>query len=169
MPVTNTYRIIIENSTAEDTSPIAGQSSSPKPQKKKSTNSPYIAPSVPSVSFSEIYELIAYKKIKPYVSQLITSEVQKAGLRTGSNRIQEKASFYYSISSSSINFIESVFIGGKIGGVYGAIGGAVLSVAHTGLSFVASYTTLKIKQNIEEETIRNNLIRAGAKGSRSNE
>ena len=56
-----------------------------------------------------------------------------------------------------------------VGGPYAAIGVAVASVAAEAVSLVQKVQTYDLEKNLENETIRQNLIRAGAGGSRRNE
>jgi hypothetical protein len=99
--------------------------------------------------------------------QLINNEVQRVGLRTGSNRLQEKASFINSVAQKTIGFVESVAIGAYAGGVIGALVGAGLSASHTLITFANNQQNINLQQGIENVSIRQTYIRAGAQGSRA--
>lgn len=150
------YTIIIKNETdIENESPIAGQSAPVSNEPKKSR-----------ISANDIGFYVAYKKVKPFVSQLVSNEVQKVGLRSGSNRMQEKANFMHSVLTSTISFGESVGIGAKVGGVWGAVGGALLSGAHKLITYSHNQNMIDLNASIENQSIRMINIRAGTLGSR---
>lgn len=152
------YKIVIEDKTSESFNPVAGQETPSTTSQASSSNR--------KISMNDIGLFVAYRQVKPFVSQVISNEVQKVGLRTGSNREQEKANFYHNVASKTFSFAESVAIGAKLGGGWGALAGAVLSGAHEIISYVNKVDNLNIKASIENESNRLNLIRAGAGGSR---
>ncbi len=154
----NVYKFIITDETqAEQNNPIAGQNTQSSSTQSNNTN---------SVSRGQLSGLVAYHKIKPFVVQAINNEVGKVELRTGSNRLQEKANFINQIAQNVFNFGESIVIGASVGGIPGAIAGAVLSVAHTLISYTNNQSVLDLQSSIENQTISMQYIRAGAQGSR---
>ena len=156
----NVYKFIITDETQESqNSPIAGQT--PSASSSPSTNNK-------NVSRGQLSGLVAYHKIKPFVMQGINNEVAKVQLRTGSNRLQEKASFINQVAQTAFNFVEGVAIGAKVGGVPGAVVGAVLSTAHTLITYVNNQSVIDLQRSVEQEGLYLNYVRAGAQGSRNN-
>ncbi len=162
MPNTNTYHFYIRNLTgAEEETPVAGQGGQ---------NAPIATPNqtaTKNVSKGDISALVAYRKAKPFFAQVINNEVQRVSLRTGSNRVQEKASFINSVVGQTVGFVESVAFGAYAGGLVGALVGAGLSVAHTLITYSNNQQNIDLQQSIERVSIQQNYIRAGAQGSRA--
>jgi hypothetical protein len=155
----NVYKFIITDETQEaQNSPVASQSpSGGATSTAKSKN----------VSKGQLGGLVAYQKIKPFVVQGINNEVAKVQLRTGSNRLQEKADFINQVAQGVFNFGESIVAGAMVGGVPGAIIGGVLSLSHTLITYANNQSVIDLQRSIEHEGLYLNYIRAGAQGSRS--
>lgn len=151
------YKIIIEDKTNQQSSPIAGQDAQTIENTKTSSD---------SFKIKDFTPYVAYRQAKPFISQFVSNEVQKVGLRTGSSRLQEKANFYHSILSKTVSFGESVAIGAMTGGVAGAIIGGVLSTAHTLITISNNQERININHALENESIKMTNIRAGSQGSR---
>lgn len=152
------YKIVIEDKTRENFNPVAGQESSSTTSQASSSKQ--------QVSMNDIGLFVAYRQAKPFISQVISNEVQKVSLRTGSSRLQEKANFNHSIMTKVVSFGESVAIGAMTGGVGGAILGAVLNVGHTVINIANNQYKLDISNALENESIKMTNIRAGSQGSR---
>lgn len=116
--------------------------------------------------------LTAYHTVKSFATQVINHEVSLVSLRTGSNEMQERASFINENVQTAVGVGESLIAGAIAGGPVGAIialGGVALNVGHRVMAIAQKQETLNIERSIEKETIQKNYIRAGAKGYRSNE
>lgn len=162
MPNTNTYHFYIHNQTGTGgETPVAGQVGQKLPVENPSQES------VNNVSKGDISALVAYRKAKPFISQVVNNEIQRVSLRTGSNRLQEKASFINSVVGQTVGFVESVAIGAYAGGWVGALVGAGISVAHTLITYSNNQQNIDLQQGIENVSIRQTYIRAGAQGSRA--
>ena len=166
MPNTGLYKIEIElkgSVTSSKESPIAGQ----EPQSTSATANATNTSGGEGVSKGKLSALVAYRQIKPFVAQALSNEVGKVGLKTGSNRLQEKANFTHEVATKVWNFGESVAMGAYFGGLPGAIVGAVVSTAHTLITYSNNQNVININRSIENQSIQMNYIRAGAQGSRS--
>lgn len=152
------YTITLELSNVEGKSPVAGDNSKSDTEKAKEV------PLLKTVLASA-----AYQKAKNVAVSFINAEVSRVQLRTGSNELQLRANIINSTVQKTAGFIESVAIGAGTGGWVGAVVGAVTSVASMGIDYMQKTQTLSLEKNLENETIRQNLIRAGAGGSRRNE
>ena len=110
--------------------------------------------------------LVAYRTVKSFAVQNINYNVSTVALRTGSNEMQERANFINSMAQKGVGIIESVGIGFATGGAVGAIAGLLLSTAHTAVSYMQAQNTINLQQQLENQSITANYIRAGANGSR---
>lgn len=151
------YKIVIEDKTSESFSPVAGQETASTTSQASSNR---------KISMNDIGLFVAYRQVKPFVSQVISNEVQKVGLRSGSNRQQEQANFYYGLLTKAYSIGEKVAIGAATGGLPGALIGLVTGAAHTAINYYNNYSLLRLQQSIEDESIRMNIVRAGTGGSR---
>ncbi len=91
-------------------------------------------------------------------------------LRTGSSELQQKVDLQTRGINAGLSVLGSAAAGLAVGGLAGAAIGAGLSVFSQTISFMQSTSqaqrTIDLKQTIENETIRMQMVRAGSRGSR---
>ena len=93
-------------------------------------------------------------------------------LRTGCKDLQQKVDFQMQLGQMGLNILGSAVAGFAVGGIIGAASAAGLSVLSQAIGFVQSTSqaqrTIDLKQSIEDNTIRMQMVRAGSRGSRGN-
>lgn len=93
-------------------------------------------------------------------------------LRTGCRDLQQKVDFQMQLGSMWLSILGSAVAGFAVGGFVGAASAAGLSVLSQAISFTQStiqaQRTIDLKQSIEDNTIRMQMVRAGSRGSRGN-
>lgn len=163
MPATNLYKLEIElvGGSREGSLPVAGTETSMVTTTRTATAGGK------SKARGELAFFVAYRQVKSFASQMIGNEVGKVGLKTASNRLQEKANFAHQVTSTTWNIAEGIGAGALVGGGIGAVVGAVTSIAHTLVTFSNNQSIININKSIENQSINMNYIRAGTQGSRS--
>lgn len=158
-----TYEFIIKNSTnSSNNNPLANDTS----QLDSTTDNSSIQTTVKG--------LVAVNKfVKPFINQAISYRVNTVQLRTGSQELQDQASFAYQTVSHVINFAESVATGWILtGNPIGAVIGGVTSLITTLYGYAQNINTLKIKESLEDISLDMARNRAGNfasySGSRGN-
>lgn len=93
-------------------------------------------------------------------------------LRTGCKDLQQKVDFQMQLGQMGLNILGSAVAGFAVGGIIGAASAAGLSVLSQAIGFAQSTSqaqrTIDLKQSIEDNTIRMQMVRAGSRGSRGN-
>lgn len=112
--------------------------------------------------------MFAYHTIKSFAVQQINYQVSTTALRTGSNELQQRASFYNQLAQKGVGVLESTIIGFKMGRLPGALLGLSLSTAHTLIGYEQNQNTINMQKVLENRSLELTRIRAGAQGSRSN-
>jgi hypothetical protein len=151
------YRIVLVNKTDRSkSSPIAetenggtdgkDTSGKDKGQEKDTSINPYVF----------------YKKnIAPYVKRGLQYQIGTIALRTGNHELQARMQAGYDIASQTVGFVESVAVGAKVGGAWGAAIAAVLSVLNTAITLSQKIETFNINRNLENTSIALMNVRAG--------
>lgn len=111
--------------------------------------------------------VFSYATVKSFATQQINYSVSLTGLRTGSNELQQKASFYNQIIQKGVGAAETVAAGAAAGGWVGAVIGLGVSTAHTLIGFSQAQNTINLNRTLENRSLEMTRIRAGAQGSRS--
>lgn len=93
-------------------------------------------------------------------------------LRTGSKDLQQRVDFQTQLGSMGLSILGSAVAGFAVGGFAGAATAAGLSVLSQAISFTQSTSqaqrTIDLKQQVENQSIRMQMLRAGSRGSRGN-
>ena len=93
-------------------------------------------------------------------------------LRTGCKDLQQKVDFQMQLGQMGLNLLGSAVAGFAVGGIIGAASAAGLSVLSQAIGFAQSTSqaqrTIDLKQSIEDNAIRMQMVRAGSRGSRGN-
>lgn len=110
--------------------------------------------------------LVAYSKVKPWITQIASAELSFVQLRTGARDLQEKYNFAWQIASGVFDMGESVAMGYAIGNVPGAIVGATIGVVHKAINYAYAQSRLSTQETLQNQSIRQNMERAGSRGSR---
>lgn len=113
--------------------------------------------------------MVAYGTAKSFVVPAINHEVSLVQLRTGSNELQERANFISDVVQKGVSATESIGVGILAGGLPGAGIGLVVSIAHTLIGYSQKQERLNLERNLENESLRRNIVRAGASNSRANQ
>lgn len=110
--------------------------------------------------------LVAYSKVKPWITQIASAEVSFVQLQTGARDLQEKYNFTWQIASGAFDMGESVAMGYAIGKLPGAVVGATVGVVHKVVNYAYAKTRLATQETLQNQSIRQNMERAGSRGSR---
>lgn len=146
-----TYEIIIKNkSSGGARSSVAGSTSSSAKDKQQDT----------------IAGVAVYGYAKKLATQVVSHRVNTVELRTGQAELQQKISFKYDVAKQAFGFFESIAIGGGLAGISGAVIGGVLSLGSMLVNLANRQDTININRDIENVSISQNNIRAGAGQSR---
>lgn len=113
--------------------------------------------------------MVAYRQVKALGVQAINHEVSLVQLRTGSNELQQRADFINDVVQKGVGALESVAVGALVGGVGGALAGLAMSGVTYAIQIQQKRERLDLEREVENESIRRNLIRAGASNSRANQ
>ena len=161
------YKIIIENRTGQQGEQYAAGPSGSAMTSAQDEQS--FAASI-SDAKSVFAGLAIAKSAAGTAKKLVSSEIQyqinTVQLRTGSSALQDKYQFAYSVGSFVVNTGASIAMGLAVGGAPGAVVAALTSVANTAIGYHYAQKTLNLQQDVENESIRMNLIRAGTGGNR---
>ena len=89
--------------------------------------------------------------------------ISTVSIRTGRTETQQRMQFAYSVGSKAFGIVENIAIGAAVGGLWGAVAGAVMSTVTT----VAGYAINQAKINLSaaSENISIGLINARAGGN----
>lgn len=110
--------------------------------------------------------IAVYGYAKKLATQVISHRVNTVELRTGQAELQQKISFKYDVAKQAFGFFESVAIGGGLAGIPGAIAGGMLSLGSMLVNIANRQDSININRDIENVSISQNNIRAGAGRSR---
>ena len=154
------YSITIKYKAPSSESPIAGDNKESDTEKGKGLLSKQGAKTFATA-------MVAYGKVKSFATQIINHEVSMVELRTGSREMQDRANFTNEMIQKGVGILESVGTGALVGGLPGALVGLTLSAMHTAIAYQQKQETINLQRTIENVSLQQNFIRAGAKGSRS--
>lgn len=99
--------------------------------------------------------------VSPFISQAINYGVSTIAVRTGANEQQQRVQFAVDMGSKALGFAESIAIGAAVGGVWGAIGGALMSVATTVTGIALNQAKIDLNRSVEGNSLVLMNIRAG--------
>lgn len=111
-------------------------------------------------------QVFGYKAIKSVATQVVGHRVSTVQLRTGSHEAQQRANFSYQIGQQAFGIAESLAVGAAVGGFAGAAVGAVMSLVHTAISWNQKADTLRLQNQLEQNTQLAAAQRATYSGSR---
>lgn len=156
MPEHN-YTLTLKNETANDAdSPIAGQSS------KSSQQQSAASAQGKTKAGAVVKGLVSFEAfVKPFVQPMIQHSLQTVSLRTGSQEMQQRMQFAYSLGEQAIGIVESIAVGAALGHLPGAILGAVMGLATTAINYANQKDTIRMEQNLENISLRGMNVRAG--------
>lgn len=147
------YEIVIKDDTVTKKSPIA-----------QKTQSESVQDTGRAKAKENVAEYFAFKRIvSPFVRMGIEYGISTVSIRTGRTETQQRMQFAYSVGSKAFGTVENIAIGAAVGGLWGAVAGAVMSTVTT----VAGYAINQAKINLSaaSENISIGLINARAGGN----
>ena len=156
------YQIVIKNTggAGKANSPIANDQNESDSDKGKGLLSK-------SAAKTFLKGMVAYRTVKSFASQINTHVVTTVQLRTGSNEQQERANFMRDMFTKGLSLLEAGTMTALVtGNVLGFGIGAVMTVAHTAISYAQNQDRINTQRTLENQSIQLNYIRAGARGSR---
>lgn len=152
-----TYEIIIKNETGQAESPIANDQNDNTSDSEKDTE---------KKAKKVITGALLYRTGKALVRSQIGHEISTISLRTGQTELQQRYEFANRIAESVFDVGESIAIGASVGKGWGAVIGAVIGIGSKLVGLVHKQDTYNLNQQLEQETLWRNNIRAGVAGSR---
>ena len=152
-----TYEIIIKNETGQAESPIANDQNDNTSDSEKDTE---------KKAKKVITGAMLYRTGKALVRSQIGHEISTISLRTGQTELQQRYEFANRIAESVFDVGESIAIGASVGKGWGAVIGAVIGIGSKLVGLVHKQDTYNLNQQLEQETLWRNNIRAGVAGSR---
>lgn len=152
-----TYEIIIKNETGQAESPIANDQNDNTSDSEKDTE---------KKAKKVITGALLYRTGKALVRSQIGHEISTISLRTGQTELQQRYEFANRIAESVFDVGESIAIGAAVGSGWGAVIGAVIGIGSKLVGLAHKQDTYNLNQQLEQETLRRNNLRAGAMGSR---
>ena len=152
-----TYEIIIKNETAQAESPIANDQNENTSDSEKDTE---------KKAKKVITGAMLYRTGKALVRSQIGHEISTISLRTGQTELQQRYEFANRIAESVFDVGESIAVGASVGKGWGAVIGAVIGIGSKLVGLVHKQDTYNLNQQLEQETLWRNNIRAGVAGSR---
>ncbi len=156
------YEIIIKNDAVESsTGAVAGQ------EKDQEGKSPVIGNAKSAAFFAGAH--VAYSKVKPWVNRVVSHQINLVELRSGSREAQAKAEFTHQIISGGVDIAESALSGLLIAGgnPVGAFIGLGVGIISKLVDITQRQQVLDTQRALENVSIGQNIVRAGARGSRS--
>ena len=152
-----TYEIIIKNETGQAESPIANDQNDNTSDSEKDTE---------KKAKKVITGALLYRTGKALVRSQIGHEISTISLRTGQTELQQRYEFANRIAESVFDVGESIAIGAAVGSGWGAVIGAVIGIGSKLVGLAHKQDTYNLNQQLEQETLWRNNIRAGVAGSR---
>ena len=152
-----TYEIIIKNETGQAESPIANDQNENTSDSEKDTE---------KKAKKVITGAMLYRTGKALVRSQIGHEISTISLRTGQTELQQRYEFANRIAESVFDVGESIAVGASVGKGWGAVIGAVIGIGSKLVGLVHKQDTYNLNQQLEQETLWRNNIRAGVAGSR---
>ena len=152
-----TYEIIIKNETGQAESPIANDQNENTSDSEKDTE---------KKAKKVITGAMLYRTGKALVRSQIGHEISTISLRTGQTELQQRYEFANRIAESVFDGGESIAVGASVGKGWGAVIGAVIGIGSKLVGLVHKQDTYNLNQQLEQETLWRNNIRAGVAGSR---
>lgn len=104
----------------------------------------------------------AYHLAKSVLTTQLSYRASTVSLRTGSDALQERTQFETSLATQAFNALESVVVGLAVGGAVGAVAGLVFSTYSSVQGIANRANTINLERQVENITIAQNNIRAGA-------
>ena len=152
-----TYEIIIKNETGQAESPIANDQNENTSDSEKDTE---------KKAKKVITGAMLYRTGKALVRSQIGHDISTISLRTGQTELQQRYEFANRIAESVFDVGESIAVGASVGKGWGAVIGAVIGIGSKLVGLVHKQDTYNLNQQLEQETLWRNNIRAGVAGSR---
>lgn len=110
--------------------------------------------------------MVSYNTVKSFATQIINHEVSMVQLRTGSNELQERASFINDMVQQGVGVLEGAVTGAMVGGLPGFIAGLGISLISKTISYSQKVDEINTKRTVENVGREMTYIRAGSGGSR---
>lgn len=108
----------------------------------------------------------AYGVVKTVADKIATPYINTIALRTGYEEKQQQAQFIQNVASQAIDTAFSIGMGVAVGGVYGAVAGAVLSLGNQAYNYMVNQQEVGYARSNENTAIFLNQIRMGAGANR---
>lgn len=122
--------------------------------------------------YQKAMSVYAVQQAVAIVKSEVNYKLNTVELRTGCKDLQQKVDAQMIGINAGLNVAGAALAGLAVGGLAGAAVGAGMSIFSQVISFTQSTSqaqrTIDLKQSIEDETIRLQMIRAGSRGSRGN-
>lgn len=149
----NTYYIVFENKDGEEQSPVAKNRQSIVTDKDEE-NIRALTKGLRG------YASLSYAM--NVVDRVVTSNVNMVSLRTGHEELQQRMQFAYSVANQGAGVLMGAIMGGSLAGGVGAVIGAVAGASDKMINMAIKQNEINVRQNIENQTLALNRIRAGA-------
>lgn len=115
-----------------------------------------------------VKKLVSYSTLKSVATRMISIPLSQVELQTGETEYAQRLKAGFNIAQQIWNAGETVVIGAKMGGTFGAIAGLTISGLQTVFGIVQRYDTLSLQKSLEDVSIGMQSVRAGTAGSRGN-
>ena len=154
----NTYYIVFENKDGEEQSPVA--------KNKDSAGSSEYDKDIKALTKGvKGYATLSYAK--NVTDRIVTSQLNMVSLRTGHEELQQRMQFAYGVAKKGVGIVEGAIMGGSVASGAGALIGAVVGLADTMINVAIKSNEIGVRQDLENQTLALNRIRAGAGQDRS--
>ena len=110
--------------------------------------------------------LVAWNKVKPFVNQVVSHEINMVRVETGASEYSQKLQFAQQVAGSVLGTVESVLMGLAVGGVGGALVGLVTDVTAKTVDLAMRQDELNRSKIQEQRHLNLNVVRTGTMGSR---
>jgi hypothetical protein len=110
--------------------------------------------------------LVAWNKVKPFVNQVVSHEINMVRVETGASEYTQKLQFAQQVAGSVLGTVESVLMGIAVGGVGGALVGLVTDVTAKTFDLAMRQDELNRSKIQEQRYLNLNVVRTGTMGSR---
>lgn len=151
------YRVVITNETSENSkSPIAPTENGGETGVNNSGNNKS------GKKGEKAFAYVFYKRaVAPFVKQVVQHSIGTVALKTGNHELQARLQTAYDVGSQVVSFAENIITGAIVGNAWGAIAGALLSVAQSGVSISQKYDIFNTQKLQENTSLALMDVRAG--------
>ena len=108
-----------------------------------------------------------YGYAKRITNKAIGSYINTVSLRTGHEELQQELQLIHNVANRGLSIVESVVMGAKVGGGWGALAGAVIGLGMQGVDIAMRSNEINISRQQENMSLFLNQIRIGSSGGRT--